>query len=73
MVKNITIRYFAFSRVKFSEFTFKTDTGVQLVSSKLRVKKVDHVRFKMENDHNYEPLMIDRFGIEYTQSGNHKS
>ena len=68
-----TIRYFAFSRIKFSEFTFKTDTGVQLVSSKLRVKKVDHVRFKMENDHNYEPLMIDRFGIEYTQSGNHKS
>lgn len=68
-----TIRYFTFSHLKFSEFTFKTDTGVQLVSSKLRIKKTDHVRFKMENDRNYEPLMIDQFGIEYTQSGNHKS
>ena len=68
-----TIRYFTFSYLKFSEFTFKTDTGVQLVSSKLRIKKSDHVRFKMENDRNYEPLMIDQLGIEYTQSGNHKS
>lgn len=68
-----TIRYFTFSHLKFSELTFKTDTGTQLVSSKLRVKKVDHVRFKLENERNYEPLMIDQFGIEYTQSGNHKS
>lgn len=68
-----TIRYFTFTKLKFSEFTFKTDTGAQVVSSKLRIKKTDHVRFKMENERNYEPLMIDEFGIEYTQAGNHKT
>ena len=68
-----TIRYFTFSHLKFSEFTFKTDTGSQLVSSKIRIKKADHVRFKLENDRLDEPLMIDMLGIEFTQSGNHKS
>jgi hypothetical protein len=68
-----TIRYFTFSHLKFSELTFKTDTGAQLVSSKIRIKKADHVRFKLENDRVEEPLMIDTFGIEYTQAGNHKS
>jgi hypothetical protein len=68
-----TIRYFTFSHLKFSEFTFKTDTGTQLVTSKVRIKKMDHVRFKLENDRNYQPLMIDTFGIEYTQAGNHKN
>lgn len=68
-----TIRYFTFLHLKFSEFTFKTDTGAQIVTSKIRIKKTDHVRFKLENDRVNEPLMIDEFGIEYTQSGNHKS
>lgn len=68
-----TIRYFTFSHLKFSEFTFKTDSGAQLVTSKIRIKKADHVRFKLENDRVDEPLMIDTFGIEYTQAGNHKS
>lgn len=68
-----TIRYFTFAHLKFSEFTFKTDTGAQVVTTKIRIKKTDHVRFKLENDRAYEPLMIDEFGVEYTQAGNHKT
>lgn len=68
-----TIRYFAFSQIKFSAFTFDNDAGLQIVSSKLRIKKMDHVRFRIENDALNEPLMVDQFGVEYTQSGNYKN
>lgn len=68
-----TIRYFAFSQLQFSTFTFVNDTGLQIVSSKLRIKKMDHVRFRIENDEINEPLMLDQFGVEFTQSGNYKN
>jgi hypothetical protein len=68
-----TIRYFTFSQLVFSKFTFRADKGTQMVSSKLRLKKLDHVRFRIENNQLNEPLMIDQFGIEYTQNNNCKN
>lgn len=67
-----TIRYFSFSHVCFSKFTFCCDNGLKIVGTKARIKKLDHVRFKFENAEKNEPLMIDQFGIEYTQAGNYK-
>jgi len=68
-----TLKYFSFRQVKFSTFTFSNDSGLKIVSSKLRLKKMDHVRFRIENDQLNEPLMLDQFGVEYTQSGNYKN
>ena len=68
-----TVRYFSFRQLVFSKLTFRTDKGTRLVASKIRLKKLDHVRFRVENGELNEPLMIDQFGIEYTQSGNYKS
>lgn len=68
-----TIRYFSFSKLIFSKFTFKTDKGTRLIATKARVKKADHIKFRIRNDQLNEPLMIDQFGIEYTQAGNYKS
>ena len=70
---NTTIRYLSFRYLQFSKFTFSTDKGLKIVSSKVRIKKQPHVRFRIENDQLNEPLMIDQFGIEYTQSNNVKS
>lgn len=67
------IRYFMFSQLVFSKFTFRADTGTRLVTSKIRLKKLDHVRFRILNDEKNEPLMIDQFGVEYTQSNNAKN
>lgn len=68
-----TIKYFTFSQLKFSTFTFDNNTGLKIVTSKIKIKKTDHVRFRIENDELNEPLMIDQFGIEYTQAGNYKN
>ena len=68
-----TIRYFTFSKLKFSKITFSTDKGLKIVASKAKIKKMKHIRFRIENGELYEPLMIDQFGIEYTQAGNYKN
>lgn len=68
-----TVRYFTFSQLVFSKITFRTDRGTRLVTSKVRIKKTDHIRFRIENDALNEPMMLDEFGIEYTQSNNVKN
>ena len=68
-----TVRYFSFRQLTFSSLIFNNDSGLKIVASKLRIKKMDHVRFRIENDQLNEPLMLDQFGIEYTQAGNYKN
>lgn len=68
-----TVRYFTFSQLVFSKLTFRTDLGTRIVNSKVRLKKLDHAKFRIENDGLEESLMIDEFGIEFTQSGNFKN
>lgn len=68
-----TVMYFSFRQFKFSTLTFSNDSGLKIVSSKIRLKKMDHVRFRIENDQLNEPLMLDQFGVEYTQAGNYKN
>ena len=67
-----SVSQISFSHVCFSKFTFCCDNGLKIVGTKARIKKLDHVRFKFENAEKNEPLMIDQFGIEYTQAGNYK-
>ncbi len=66
------LRYFKFSGTVFSKFSFSTDATAKISSTKVRLKKLDHVRFRFINEELNEPLAINDFAIEYTQNGNHK-
>lgn len=66
------LKYFSFANVVFSKFTFSTNRTQRITSSKARLKKLDHVRFRFSNSHINEPLGINDFAVEYRQSGNHK-
>jgi hypothetical protein len=65
-------RYFAFSRLIFSKLTFSTDTTQQIVSTKLRIKKVDSARFRLVNDTVNEPLGLYNIALEFVENGNFK-
>ena len=67
-----TLKYFSFQYFTFSKFTFSNNRTQKLASTKVRLKKLDHVRFRFVNDKLNEALGINDFAIEYTQSGNHK-
>lgn len=67
-----TLKYFSFRYIVFSKFTFSTNRTQKVTSTKARLKKLDHVRFRFINDSLNEPLGINDFAVEFTQNGNHK-
>lgn len=65
-------RYFTFPYLNFSKFTFNTDTTQKIIHTKLRVKKVDKVRFKFTNTEVNEPFGLFDIALEYIENGNFK-
>lgn len=64
------LKYFTYSQLQYSKMTYSTDMTQKITASKIRLKKLDHVRFKFVNDRLNEPLGINDFAVEYTEAGN---
>lgn len=67
-----TLKYFSYQHLTYSKFTYSTDSTAKVSSTKVRLKKLDHVRFRFENNRVNEPFGLNDFAVEYTQGGNHK-
>ena len=67
-----TLRYFDFGDVDFSKFSFNSDQTAKILSTKVRLRHLDKVRFRFINSNLDEPLGLENFAVEYTQGGNHK-
>jgi hypothetical protein len=65
-------RYFSFAKLTFSKFTFSSDTTPKTIAQKIKVKKVDKTRFRLENREKNEPFGIYEVSIEFTESGRYK-
>jgi len=63
---------FDFELVDFERFSFSTDRSERVIHTKIRVKKVDKARFKVENDALNEPFGLFDWALEYIESGNFK-
>ena len=63
---------FDFENIDFELFSFSTDTSEKVVHTKMRVKKVDKARFKVENGKLNEPFGLFDLALEYVESGNYK-
>ena len=69
---NSTGRYFDFGNINFEKFSFSTDQTEKVVHTKIKVKKVDKARFKLENDTLNEPFGLFNIALEYVENGNYK-
>lgn len=69
---NQTGRYFDFENIDFEKFTFSTDQTEKVVHTKIKVKKADKARFKLENDALNEPFGLFNIALEYVENGNYK-
>ncbi len=67
-----TLKYFSYENLTYSKMTYSCNKTQRVTATKIRLKKLDHVRFKFINDSLNEPLGINDFGLEYTQAGNVK-
>ena len=60
-------RYFSYSQFVYSKFTYKTDRTPQQIIEKIRIKKVDKIRFRIENGLLNEPVGLYNMVSEYTE------
>jgi len=66
------LKYFSYQNLQYSKMTYSTNATQRISATKIRLKKLDHVRFKFVNSKLNEPLSINNFAVEYTQAGNVK-
>lgn len=65
-------KIFDFNDIDFNLFTFRSDNSEKVAHAKIRVKKVDKARFRVENGNLNEPFGLFDFALEYIESGNYK-
>lgn len=63
-------RFLSFNFINFAKFTFRTDPTPRTVAGKIKVKKVDKVRFRLQNEALNEPFGLYAFGVEWREPGN---
>ena len=72
---------FDFNTIDFENFSFSTDRSEKVVHTKVRVKKVDKARFKIESGYiteegervgRNEPFGLFDLALEYIERGNYK-
>ena len=62
-------RFFDWSYIDFTKFTFSADRTPHTLCGKVKLKKVDKVRFRLRNGEKNEPFGIYSFGLEWKEPG----
>lgn len=62
-------RYLSFDYIDFAKFTFSGDKTPRTLYGKVKLKKVDKVRFRLRNDEVNEPFGLYAFGVQYKEPG----
>ena len=62
-------RYFDWSYIDFAKFVFSADQTPRTLYGKIKVKKVDKVRFRLQNKELNEPFGLYAFGLEWKEPG----
>ncbi len=74
LVRNdeMSARCFSFSNMTFSKLTFVCNNTQKIITSKVRIKKVDKARFRYINNKKDEPFGIQDIAFEFVETGNYK-
>lgn len=62
-------RYFDWSYIDFSKFTFSSDRTPRTLYGKIKLKKADKVRFRLQNNVLNEPFGLYAFGLQFKEPG----
>lgn len=69
---NAKSRYFSYSNLSYSRFTYSNDNTSKTLHTKIRLRRLDKARFKFENNKLNEPFGIMRIAVEYVEGGNYR-
>lgn len=65
-------RYLDFRQINFAKWSFSTDQTPRTLGGKIKIKKVDKVRFRLKNEELDEPFGLYGFALEFTEQGKYK-
>lgn len=63
-------RYFDWEHINFAKFSFSSDRTPRTIGGKIKIKKVDKAKFRLQNKELNEPFGLYAFALEYTEPGN---
>lgn len=67
-----TARYFDFNYLDFNKLSFSTDATPRTLTTKIKIRKVDKIRLRLENKELNESFGLYKVALEYTENGNYK-
>lgn len=70
--ENLKARFFSYSQLVYSKFSYSNDQPNKTLHTKIRMKKLDKARFRFENKELNEPFGLMSWAVEYVESGNFK-
>ena len=62
-------RYFDWSYIDFAKLSFSNDRTPRTLYSKIKIKKVDKVRFRLQNAEMNEPFGLYAFAVMWRENG----
>lgn len=65
-------RYFDFGYIDFGKLSFSSDRTPRTLGRKIKIKKVDKARFRLENNELNEPFGIYNIALEFVEDKNYK-
>ncbi len=71
-IDDTTARYFKWSRICWSKFTWSTDKTPKIISRPVRLKNVDKTAVRLENNELNEPFGLYEMGFEYTMCSHYR-
>lgn len=67
-----TARYFDINYLDFEKLSFSSDTTPRTLASRIKIRKVDKIRLRLENKEFNESFGLYRVALEYTETSNFK-
>lgn len=66
------VRFFCYDQLTYSKFTYSNDTTSKTLQTKIRLRRLDKARFRIENNEVNEPFGLMRIAIEFVEGGNYR-
>ena len=65
-------RYFDWSQLDWSRFSWSGDQTPRLISGRVRLRRVDKTRLRLENNRLNEPFGLSELAVEFAEMGDHR-
>ena len=68
----VSARYFAWDRLDWSRFSWSGDQTPRLLTARVRLRRLNKSRLRLENDRLNEPFGLSELAVEFAEMGDYR-